>query len=78
MQQVFYKSHMAIITELQRESRSREDSRNCITRLRVPEEHADTLTYKSVVQSALFVADYLVQDKAVLLPYVDIFDLLWG
>ena len=43
---------------------------NCITRLRVEEEHADTLTYKSVVQSALFVAEHLVQDKAVLLPHV--------
>ena len=66
-----YKSHLAIITELQRERVEAEKTlENCITRLRVQEEHADTLTYKSVVQSALFVAEHLVQDKAVLLPHV--------
>ena len=64
-----YKMHLTIVTSLEKERVEAEKTlESYITRLRVQLEHDITLSQKTVVMSALFVAGHLVQDKAVLLP----------
>ena len=66
-----YKMHLTIVTSLEKERVEAEKTlESYITRLRAQLEHDITLTQKTVVMSALFVAGHLVQDKAVLLPQV--------